>query len=415
MAFRALLIAQEFPPRVSGGIAAYYYHLCLAAGGAVAMLAPGGEQERAFDAGQPFPIYRLRTPVQPSRFMAAGRRSLWRLPIIACLAAAQYVLFAWHGWRRLAGQPRAMLLAGHLYLAPLARGLAACLRRRYAVCLHGGELNRYWDWLPVRRAMLWGLNGAAFLTVNSRHTAGQVAARGVRPDLPVHIVHPGVDADRFRPAQPSRAIRQRLGLDGTGPALLSVARLVEWKGQDTVLRALPAIRQAYPGVRYVIAGDGPYRADLEQLARDLGVAEAVSFAGFLPDADLPDAYAAAAVIVLPAREIRPGVPVEGFGITLLEAAACARPVVAGNVGGTADAVLDGVTGLLVDPCDPAAVAQAVLRLLNDPDLARRMGEAGRQRALAEFTWQATAQPLLAVIGEALGGGPAAGDVGGGGP
>ena len=197
----------------------------------------------------------------------------------------------------------------------------------------------------------------------------------MRLALPIHIVNPGVDVARFPSGLTAAEARKRLGLDSAGPVLLSVARLVEWKGQDTVLRALPAIRQAFPGVHYVMAGDGPYRHDLQRLAETLGVAGATTFPGFVTDDDLPLYYAAADLTVLPAG-VRPGLPAEGFGITLVEAAASGRPVVAGNVGGTADAVVDGVTGLLVDPYDAAAVADAVLRLLGDPELAARHGPGG---------------------------------------
>ena len=397
MSSKALLLAQEFPPMVSGGIAAYYYNLCQALHGDVAVLVPGAARQRDFDRGQTFPVYRLRTPVQPISFMRSGRWTLWRLPYIAYIALAQYLLFAWHGWRRLRGEPGAMLLAGHLYLAPLARFLARSLRRRYAVCLHGGELHRYWHIPAVRRAMLWGLNGAAFLVVNSRHTCDQYRARGVHLDLPIHILYPGVDVERFRPDLSSMEARQHLGLHDRGPVLLSVARLVEWKGQDTVLRALPRIRQVYPEVRYVVAGAGPFRPNLERLAMELGLQDVVCFAGFVADEDLPAYYAAADLVVLPSREIRPGVPVEGFGITLMEAAASGKPVVAGNLGGTADAVVHGVTGLLVDPCEPDAVAGAVLRLLQDPVVAAEMGAAGRERAVSEFTWTMQARRLRSLL------------------
>ena len=398
---KALLLSQEFPPRFSGGISTFYFRLCEALGGQLAVLTSGGSECRAFDSTQSFSVYRVPMPVQPVSLMRVRYSRLARLAYAAFVGTGQYVWFTWGACAALRDKPAALLLAGHLYLAPLARVVAGLLRRPYTVFLHGGELHRYWDNRPVRWAMLWGLTGASFVIANSGDTARQYRRRGLTPSVPIHIVHPGVDTEHFQPLPHGQELRKNLGILSSGPILLSVARLVEWKGQDTVLRALPRIREACPTVRYVMAGSGPYRADLERLAQELGISEAVQFAGFVPDEVLPQFLAAADVIVLPAREFRSGMPAEGFGITLLEAAACARPVVAGNVGGTADAVLDGVTGLLVDPCDPAAVAQAVLRLLNDPDLARRMGEAGRQRALAEFTWQATAQPLLAVIEEAL--------------
>ena len=412
---KALLLTQEFPPRISGGIAAYYYHLCRELAGEIAVLTPGNGEDHVFDHAQPFAIHRVTMPVQPTSFMQASRWAFLRLPYIAFIALAQYLLFAYHSWQRLRQDQAGLLLVGHLYLAPMGRLLAALLNRRYTVLLHGGELNRYWHLKPVRVLMRWGMDGADFLIVNSRHTQNQVRQRAVRADMPIHIIHPGVDTTRFTPRPSieggptspleSRGIKggptsplELGGIEGGphrgSPILLSVARLVEWKGQDVVLQALPRIREAFPTVYYVIVGKGPYQEALQELSQRLGVEGAVIFAGFVPDEQLPLYYAAADVVVLPSREIRPGVPVEGFGITLMEAAACGKPVVAGNVGGTDDAVVDGVTGLLVDPNDVEAVADAILALLNDPAKAAQMGAAGRERAVADFTWAMQAERFL---------------------
>ena len=437
---KALLLTQEFPPRISGGIAAYYYHLCRELAGEIAVLTPGDGEDEAFDNAQSFAIHRVTMPVQPTSFMQASRWAFLRLPYIAFIALAQYLLFAYHSWQRLRQDQAGLLLVGHLYLAPMGRLLAVLLKRRYTVLLHGGELNRYWHLKPVRVLMRWGMDGADFLIVNSRHTQNQVRQRAVRADMPIHIIHPGVDTTRFTPRPSieggptspleSRGIKagptsplesggiegvptsplESRGIEGgptsplelggieggphRGPILLSVARLVEWKGQDVVLQALPRIREAFPTVYYVIVGKGPYQEALQELSQRLGVEEAVIFAGFVPDEQLPLYYAAADVVVLPSREIRPGVPVEGFGITLMEAAASGKPVVAGNVGGTDDAVVDGVTGLLVDPNDVEAVADAILALLNDPAKAAQMGAAGRERAVADFTWAMQAERFL---------------------
>jgi phosphatidylinositol alpha-1,6-mannosyltransferase len=359
------------------------------------VLTPGDGSEREFDAQQPFANRRLAVPVQPVAFMRSGVLSWARLPYITFVALAQVVMFAWQGAQLMRRCDLQILLVGHLYLAPVGRVLTWLLGRRYVVLLHGGELHRYWHWPPVRMAMVWGMNGAAFLIANSRHTQQQARQRGVQESVPVQIVAPGVDAARFAggldtsstQAQAVQANGAHRADDGAerGPVLLSVARLVEWKGQDTVLRALPPICRAFPGLRYWVAGSGPYRGELEQLAASLGVERNVYFAGFVPDGELAQLYAASDIVVLPSREIQPGVPVEGFGITLMEAAAAGKPVVAGNLGGTQDAVIDGVTGLLVDPTDVHAVADAILRLLRHPDEAARMGAAGQARA-AQFDW-----------------------------
>jgi phosphatidylinositol alpha-1,6-mannosyltransferase len=132
------------------------------------------------------------------------------------------------------------------------------------------------------------------------------------------------------------------------------------------------------------------------------VADATVFAGHVPEEDVAELYRSCAVCVMPSR-ILPGGDSEGFGITYLEAGACARPVVGGRQAGVVDAIVHGETGLLVDPQDPGAIADAVVRLLDDPDLARRMGEGGRARVLAEFTWSSIARRYLALLEDVRGG------------
>src|SRR5213078_2192131 len=137
-----------------------------------------------------------------------------------------------------------------------------------------------------------------------------------------------------------------------GPWLLTVSRLDTHKGIDTVIRALPAVRAAFPTVRYAVAGVGSRRPEFERLVAALGLGDAVRFLGFVADADLPALYNAADLYVGASR--RYDLLAEGFGIALVEASACGLAVVAGDSGGVPDAVRDGETGLLVDPDDPAA-------------------------------------------------------------
>jgi phosphatidylinositol alpha-1,6-mannosyltransferase len=174
--------------------------------------------------------------------------------------------------------------------------------------------------------------------------------------------------------------------------------MVERKGHDMVIRALPRLRGAHPDVRYVICGGGS-EADVERLralARSEGVSELVAFVGHVPEEDVADLYRSCAVCVMPSR-ILAGGDSEGFGITFLEAGACGRPVIGGRQAGVLDAVVDGETGLLVDPEDPGAIAEAIGGLLDDPQRARRMGEAGRARVLADFTWDRVAGRYLAQL------------------
>jgi len=215
----------------------------------------------------------------------------------------------------------------------------------------------------------------------------------------VRVVHLGTDPTWFRPGVDVTAVRERFALpDRGGRWLVTVARLQEHKGMDTVIRALPAILAGAPDVRYAVAGAGPDRERLEQLAQELGVGDRVRFLGGVGDQDLPAFYNLASVYVGASR--RAGrLGVEGFGISLVEASACGLPVVAGNSGGIPDAVRDGETGFLVPPEDPPALAGAISRLLADTELARRVGAAGRRAVETYYNWDRVVRDLRAIEAE----------------
>ena len=167
------------------------------------------------------------------------------------------------------------------------------------------------------------------------------------------------------------------------PRLLCVGRIgtVEEKGFDLALQALPTILRRYPGARLRIAGDGAARGELEQCAKTLGVAQHVDFLGWVHPREVLSLINESTMLLMPSR-----VP-EGFGLVALQAAQMARPVIATRVGGVAEVVADGETGILVAPEDAPALANAVMQLLDDPDLMSRMGDAARQRAGACFSME----------------------------
>jgi phosphatidylinositol alpha-1,6-mannosyltransferase len=399
---RALLVTQDFLPALPGGIANYYYHLCRSLGGSLSVLTARLGDASEFDATQPFAVQRRCVPVVPPRFMRDSRVPALRYPRIAFIALAQWLVFHRHARDLLRREKMDVVLLGHLYLAPLGPRLRRAIGALYGVALHGGELHRYMRIRLVRRAMLAALNAADFLVVNSDFTRRQYLARGVRADQRFIKINPGVDTSRFRPdAGDPASVRRRFGL-GERPLLISVARLVEWKGHDVVLRALPAVAARVPDVAYLIVGDGPYRRDLEALVRQLGLDDRVVFAGFVAEEELPSYYRAAAALVLPSREVIEGVPIEGFGIVYVEAGACGRPVIGGRGGGTDESIADGVTGFRVDEHDPVAVAEAAVRLLSHRDLAARMGAAGRERAVSEFDWALQAKRLAVFLDQLAG-------------
>jgi phosphatidylinositol alpha-1,6-mannosyltransferase len=170
--------------------------------------------------------------------------------------------------------------------------------------------------------------------------------------------------------------------------LLSVARLVErYKGHDVLIQAIPLVCARVPGARLVIVGDGPLRSYLERLARSLDVSEHVLFTGALPDADLEAWYRRCSLFVLPSRESQDG-GAEGYGLVYVEANLRDKCVVGGLSGGVPDAVLDGRTGVLVDPVDVAMLADTIVALLEDPEQMAALGREGNRRARQELSWEA---------------------------
>jgi len=192
-----------------------------------------------------------------------------------------------------------------------------------------------------------------------------------------------------------------LGTRDRGRIILTVGGLVARKGHDMVIRALPRLRQTVPDVMYLIVGDGPYRTQLETLAVALGVQDHVIFVGKVPGEYLPDIYALSDVFVMPSREQLNVCDVEGFGIVFLEANACGKPVVGGRSGGIPDAIIDGVTGLLVNPHDPEDIANALARLLTDGDLAVRIGRQGRLRVASDFNWARLGRRVRGILDSIL--------------
>ena len=212
----------------------------------------------------------------------------------------------------------------------------------------------------------------------------EIERAGVPPEHVV-TVYNGVDVDEFPVASAEVAARARraMGIPAEAPLLGSLGRLHPQKGFSDLLAALAQVRQRIPSVQLFLAGDGESRESLEAQARSLGLCEAVTFAG--TRANVPEILAALDVLVLPSLW-------EGMPNAVLEAMAAGLPVVATAVGGTPEAVVDGVTGLLVPPQDPGALACAIERLLRDPDLRRTMGQAGRRRVEQHFdVWETVRQ------------------------
>ncbi|GBL45750.1 glycosyl transferase, group 1 [Sulfuriferula multivorans] len=250
---------------------------------------------------------------------------------------------------------------------------------------HGEELTT-WGRGGKYKAMCFALRHADRVIANSEFTRDELIKMDVNPAR-ITLIYPGVDVVRFRPGLACDDLRQSVGVGAAGKLILSVGRLSRRKGFDQVIKSLPALVQAGLDVQYTLIGIGEDQDYLLDLASEHGVVDRVHLLGHVSADDLPRWYNACDVFAMPNREINGDT--EGFGMVFIEAAACAKPAVAGTAGGTGAAVIDGMTGMRVDG-NELAVTSALHRLLGDPSLARSMGEAGLIRAQAEFAWERVA-------------------------
>ncbi|MDQ6784565.1 MAG: glycosyltransferase family 4 protein [Actinomycetota bacterium] len=371
---RHLLVTNDFPPKI-GGIQSYLWELWRRLPPEdVTVLTTGHRDTERFDAEQLFRVVRTREPV---------------------LLPNPHLV---HRIRRLVAETGS---EGVVLDPALPVGLVGpALGVPYGVVLHGAEVAVPGR-LPASRQLLGRVVRKASLLIaagnypeaEARRAAG---GRGAMP--PVVQVPPGVDTKRFvpLPAIDRAAWRTRLGLPATGPLVVSVSRLVPRKGMDTLIDAAAVLAGDHPDLTVAIAGEGRDSGRLERRIRHTNTP--VQLLGRVANVDLPNLYAAADVFVLCCRTRWRGLEQEGFGIVFLEAAAAGVASIAGDSGGAADAVVNNETGLVVaNPEDPGALAGGLRRLLDNPVLATRLGQAARRRAESDFSYE----HLAARLGHAL--------------
>lgn len=258
---------------------------------------------------------------------------------------------------------------------------------------HGEEITT-WRQAGKYQAMRFAYRHANQVVANSDFTRDELLKLGVRPER-IMLISPGVDIERFKPNLPAAQLRATIGMQPGQMLILSVGRLSRRKGFDRVIQSLPSLLVHGIDVRYALIGIGEDHDYLTQLARELGMADRVHLLGHVSPEDLPLWYNACDVFAMPNRSIHGDT--EGFGMVFLEAAACGKPAIAGDAGGTGAAVEDGVTGYRISGDDSGQVADALIRLLSDKALCTRLGQAGHQRATHEFSWQAVATKTRALL------------------
>ncbi|MFH0918998.1 MAG: glycosyltransferase family 4 protein [Fibrobacterota bacterium] len=360
-----LVFAFNFYPQ-RGGIQTYSYELCRhlhKLGYTLVVLARDWPGAAEFDAQVPYKVIRMK---------GVGVRFLRLLPMMFYFAAAV-----------LRHRIRLVHCINWIPCGAVARLFRHVLFYKYVVTCHGAEITMAARSFFRQRAMVATLRKAAWLIAGNNHVR-EALNRFPLSRTPVSVIGFGVDEETFRPGLDAEFLRVKYGARRK-KVLLTVAELRPRKGVDTVLGALKILGERARDIVYLVVGDGPDRSRLTQMAQDYGLSEQVIFTGFVSDRDLPYHYALSDIYIMPNRGEANG-DVEGFGITFIEAQASEKPVIGGKSGGVVDSVADGKTGYLVDPLDEAAVATAILRLLDEPETAQAFAKNGRQRVLSLFSW-----------------------------
>ena len=368
---KILLITFEFPPQ-RGGMQNYYYNLAKSFEPAqIVVLTLPDATAGDFDRQQNFKI--IRRELLHKYF-----RPRWSkmLSIIKKIIEEENIDLLWVGDILPVGQ------------AALKLGIP------YFVSLHGLDIMLAQKSPRKHEIARKILEAAKFVTFNSRFTEALLQPFGLSK-IDSAVIYPcSVHQPQFVPEQRVLELKRELGIKNE-KIILTVGRLVKRKGHELVIKALPEILEKVSDVKYFIVGSGPEHDALKELVGRLNLWNSVMFFNLIDDYKLPCFYGLAKIFVMTPLDL-PDDP-EGFGLVYLEAAGFAKPSVAGKYGGVSEAVLDGQTGILVDPQKQSELAQAIVKLLLDEGLAKQLGQNAKDRASREFNWQEQSDKLKEII------------------
>ncbi len=377
-----VFIVPEFPPS-EGGVGSYLFEIIQnIKDRKVNVIAPTSEGCEDFDAKQSFEITRVTLP------------RIHSLPFSNQLAT---FIPIWGYFWELIRVPRSVtIVCGsahpvHMLLSWLLKKIKGI---NFIVVNYGLDIL-FPQTRPYRGIFNKLLRASDIVITISQASAEINRSIGVNP-AKLRIISPPINSSKFKDEFTPEQVLEKYNLYGK-KIILSVGRLIERKGFDTVIRALPQILKCEPNARYLIVGRGKDEKSLKALVTEIGLQDHVIFAGFVPDTELAAYYSACDVFVMISRELTKNGDIEGFGIVFLEANYFGKPVVGGRSGGVVDAIVDGRTGLLVDPTSPVEVSTAIVQLLQNKELATSFGKWGRSRVITSFTGIQAANSLLSII------------------
>lgn len=367
---RIMLLTDAYLPH-AGGSRFYYHNLfsrLAALGHEVTVYTTEVKGWESFDRTEQTSHYRIRRRFKPLRDFSYSQ--------LLKIAGPAIVAF-----RNILRRRPDLIHCGDLYpsavIALLAKRLFGIPFIAYS---HGEDITLTDErrFQPKLRDLIY--HSADAIIANGEFAVQGLHRIGIDPTK-IYKLTPGLDASAFFPEPPDPEIQKRYGLQDS-LVIITIARLVSRKGHARVLRALAALQGQIPRAKYLIAGRGPLEAELRELAQELGIAEDVIFAGYIPDEQINQHYNLADLMAMP-NTAEAG-DIEGFGMVFLEANAAGKPVIGGRSGGVSEAIAHGVTGLLVASDDE--LREALRTLLTDAELRARFGAAGLERARKDFAW-----------------------------
>lgn len=370
---KTLLVTEIFPP-VHGGSGRWFWeiHRRYPPGSVEVLTDDSANGTAGTDASFPHPVHRFPMKFYPWGIASpAGIRQYYRI------------------WKKLDGIVRDNGIEQVHCGRVIPEGLPALINRLrrgipYTCYVHGEDVEVARTSREITILTRWVMRYAERIVANSENTADILRKWWRIGEDRLIVMTPGVDIQRFTPAYRDNGNRWP-----GHKVVLTVGRLQRRKGQDMMIRALPQVRQAVPDILYCIVGGGADDGYLRELADAHGVTDQVEFTGELTDDEMLACYQGCDLFALPNRRINNDD--EGFGMVLLEAQSCGKPVLAGDAGGTRETLLANETGVIVDCTNPDTLAHAVVALFQDMEKLNEMGNAGREHVVNSFSWERLAR------------------------
>lgn len=384
---KSLLITLSFPPHI-GGEQAYYHNIAKnLPADKIVVLAPEHPESLKFDQTQKFPIIRHDfKDLLPKKGLAK---------ILKPKSSAKWLTLSKVIDKIVKNHQIELIQAGQILpIGTVAMMYAKKKKIPYIFYSHGLDITLPQKIKRKKILMKRIIKNSHGIVSNSHFTKDELVKLGAEKEK-VIVSSPCPNVSGSEPSETAIVDFKRKHHLENKKVILTVGRLVERKGHDMAIKALPKIIKTVPEVKYIIVGDGPYRKNLQKLVNKRSLGEYVSFVGAVGSKELSNFFTASDIFIMPNRVLKNG-DVEGFGIVFLEAGLYGKPVIGGNNGGVPEAIINGQTGLLVDSLDENDIAEKTIKLLTDENYAAKLGLQGLHYA-SEFNWQEESEKIKELL------------------